>query len=158
MSGSSPPKKRARSEEVQDGTVVNDLRVEKVYVYVATHCHVNCYDEIRVDTLGVFESLEKAERRIVEDKIDTVMYGGDDDELEQKYSKEFTDDSDSESSRSWPDCLDQEAIARDLDELVEKFFGPGDKHGNHTWAIRKKKIVYADSDFVAGFVKSAHKT
>jgi hypothetical protein len=155
MSGSSPPKKRARSEEVGDGAKLGNSHVEEVYV--AIHCHVTCYDELEVETLGVYESLEKAERKIVKDKIDTIIMSGDAKELEKNYMKEFSDDSDSEAP-PWGERFDEEAIEGDLDELVKKYFGPGDTYGNHTWEIQKKKIVYADSDFVAGFVKSAHKT
>lgn len=153
MSGSSPPKKRARSE---DGTTVKDFCLKEVHV--AIHCHVDSYDELEVEILGVYESLEKAERKIVKDKISTIIESGDADELEKKYTKEFSDDIDSRVPR-WGELFDNEALERDLDELVKKYFGPGDMmHGNHTWAIQKKKIVYADSDFVAGFVKSALKT
>jgi len=157
MSGSSPPKKRARSEEAGDGTNPGNSRVEEVYV--AIHCYVTCYSEIKVETLGVYESLEKAERKIVKHKIDTIISSGNADELEQKYIK-FPADSDSDSeAEPWGERFDEEAIERDLDELVKKYFGPGDRYGgNHTWVIQKKKIVYAGSDFVAGFVKSAHKT
>jgi hypothetical protein len=151
MSGSSPPKKRARSEEVEDGTDVKDFRVEEVYV--AVHCE----NDNRIEVLGVYESLEKAERKIVKDKISAIMINVYADELGQKYMKEFSGDGDSKA-KPWGERFDQEAIARDLDELVKRYFGPENTYGNHMWAIQKTKVVYADSDFVAGFVKFAHKT
>jgi hypothetical protein len=156
MSGSSPPKKRARSEEVGDGANLRDFRVKEVYV--AVHCENDSHNENRIEVLGAYESIEEAERKIVEDKISEIIISGDVDELEQKYIKEFSDDSDS-PAEPWGERFDEEAIERDLDELVKKYFRPGVLYGaNHTWVIQKKKIVYADSDFVAGFVKSAHKT
>jgi hypothetical protein len=158
MSGSSPPKKRVRTEEVQDGTNLRDFRVKEVYV--AVHCENDSYNENHIKVLGVYESIEEAEREIVGDKISEIIISGDVDELEQKYMKEFSDDSDSYSeAKPWSERFDEEAIERDLDELVKKYFKPGVLDvTNHTWVIQKKKIVYADSDFVAGFVKSAHKT
>lgn len=154
MSGSFPPKKRARIKEVGDGTKTEDSRVEEVFV--AIYCHLDSYDELEVEILGVYESLEKAKRKIVKSKIDAIIMSGDADELEREYMKEFSDDSDSEAP-PWGERFDEEAIEGDLDELVKKYFGPGDTYGNRTWEIQKKKIVYADNDFVAGFVKSAHK-
>jgi hypothetical protein len=163
MSGSSPPKKRARSEEVEDGKNVKDFRMEEVYV--AVHFEADSYTENPIAILGAFESLFEAERKIVEDKLYTIIDSVDSFEFQEKYANEFPfpnnsdSDSDSDSRVSpWLELFDREALERDLDELIKRYLVPGDKiFGTHTWEIQRTKVVYADSVFVAGFVKSAHK-
>ena len=163
MSGSSPPKKRARSEEVGDGADVKDSRVEEVYV--AVHFETDSYTQYPIAILGAFESLFEAKSKIVENKIVTILHSVDrvdTPEFFEKYANEppfeYSSDSDSEGP-PWHERFDREALERDLDDLVERYLGPGNKiFGTHTWEIQRTKVVYADSDFVAGFVKSAHKT
>jgi len=161
MSGSSPPKKRARSEEVGDGTNVKDFRLKEVYV--AVHFQDDGFSENPIVILGAFESLFEAEREIVEDKLYTIIDTVDFVDFQEKYANEvpfpsrIDSDSDSEAP-PWYESFDREALERDLDEIVEKYFGQRDKYpGHHTWGIHRTKVVYADSVFVAGFVKSAHK-
>jgi hypothetical protein len=161
MSGSSPPKKRARSEEVGDGADVKDSRVEEVYV--AVHFQNNDFTDDPIVILGAFESLFEAERKIVDDKIITLTNDIDYLDFQEEYAIEFPfpgrSDSDSDGEGlSWDQIFDREALERDVDKLVEKYFGERNGFpGHHTWGIHRTKVVYADSGVVAGFVKSAHK-
>jgi hypothetical protein len=151
-SSSPPPRKRARTEEVQVGPSVNE-------VYVTIHCVAFETGELESKTLGVYESPEAADRRIIEHKISTII---DDSYLYEdlcwKYGIPFKGDSDGDSDSDGEDKFDEEAIERDLDELVKLYYETIKGGSKHRWFVQKTNIIYADSDFVAGFVKSSKKT